>query len=63
MRRPMRPLRFPTTIWTVIRTAAREDPRAADEIARRYRPAVLSFLSQSGFSEQDADDYGADHQS
>lgn len=51
---------FPTTLWTVIRTAGRDDPEAADKIARRYRPAVLSFLRQRGFSEPDSEDLAQD---
>ncbi|MBI2901810.1 MAG: sigma-70 family RNA polymerase sigma factor [Planctomycetes bacterium] len=46
---------FPTTLWSSIRDAS-SDPEAAERFARRYRPAVLSFVLQRGYGDAAAED-------
>lgn len=48
--------RFPTTMWTNIARAGNEDPMASDAVARRYYPAVLSYLRGQGLAASDSDD-------
>ncbi len=48
--------RFPTTMWTNIQHAGKEDPMASDRVARRYYPALLGYLQGKGLSSSDADD-------
>ena len=38
---------FPTTMWSGIRAAGNENALEANEVSRRYRPAVVTFLRQS----------------
>ena len=51
---------FPTTLWTRIKQAGKEDPLASDVVARRYYPAILSYLQGQGqgqgLSAAEADD-------
>ncbi|MFO0981951.1 MAG: sigma factor [Planctomycetota bacterium] len=47
---------FPTTIWTTIREAGRNDPQALERFARQYQAAVLRFVRAKGFRGADADD-------
>jgi RNA polymerase sigma factor (sigma-70 family) len=53
------PSRFNTTRWSLVRTAARDDPAgrlALDELCRIYRPAVLAFLRRRGMSRDAAEE-------
>ncbi|MBI2932246.1 MAG: RNA polymerase sigma factor [Planctomycetes bacterium] len=56
----MAAMEFPTTLWTTIRNAGRQDPPAANRVVQRYRPAVVGFLRQHGFSEADSEDLAQD---
>lgn len=51
---------FPSTMWSGIRAAGKNDPMAADGMSRRYHPAVVSFLQQAGFSHADSEDLAQD---
>ena len=47
---------FPTTIWTTIRRAGGDDPRALEAFARSYRAPVLGYLRRKGFDPTDVED-------
>ena len=47
---------FPTTIWTTIHQAGRDDATALDDVARRYRQPVLDYIKRRGFQGPDAED-------
>lgn len=47
---------FPTTMWSGIRAAGNENALEANEVSRRYRPAVVTFLRQKGYSLADSED-------
>ncbi len=47
---------FPTTVWTVIRKAGANDPRAMEGFARDYRSPVLRYIERRGYSRNDAED-------
>ena len=51
---------FPTTMWSGIRAAGKEDAMAANNVSRRYHPAVVNFLRQTGFSHTDSEDIAQD---
>ena len=51
---------FPTTMWSGIRAAGKEDAMAANNVSRRYHPAVVNFLRQTGFSHTDSEDLAQD---
>lgn len=53
-------MQFPTTLWTQIRQAGQADRQAGEEVARRYLPAIVSYLRLRGFSEGDSDDLAQD---
>lgn len=47
---------FPTTLWSTIRDAGRNDREALQRFAERYRPAVIAFLRTRGCEASEADD-------
>jgi len=47
---------FPTTVWTVVRDAGRNDARALEEVAAAYRRPVLDFIRAKGVTGHDAED-------
>ena len=47
---------FPTTIWTRIREAGRQDEAALDDFARRYSQPVRDHVRARGFRGDDAED-------
>lgn len=48
---------FQTTMWTQIREAKEGRPEAVEAIVGKYRPAILSFIRQQGYTEADAEDF------
>jgi len=50
------PVAFPATLWTTILRAQAEDPGAWNRFVARYRPPVVAFLGQRGFSPEDSED-------
>ncbi len=47
---------FPTTVWTVIREAGDQDPRALESFASNYRAPVLKYIRGRGLGAGDAED-------
>jgi RNA polymerase sigma-70 factor (ECF subfamily) len=47
---------MPSTIWAVIHAARGRGSDALDEVIRKYRPAVVAFVRQSGCGPEDAED-------
>jgi RNA polymerase sigma factor (sigma-70 family) len=47
---------FPTTVWTVVRAAGAQDPRALEQVAQEYRAPVLSFIRSRGIGPEQAED-------
>ena len=49
-------LPFQTTLWSNILRVQRDDPEALDRFARRYRPAIVAYLTHKGYPAADAED-------
>ncbi|MBI2932982.1 MAG: RNA polymerase sigma factor [Planctomycetes bacterium] len=49
-------VRFQSTLWSRIRLVQQRDARAVTEFVNRYRPPVLYFIHNAGFTETDAED-------
>lgn len=49
-------MEFPSTIWTVIRNAAKDPQGSRDRVVRRYRDAILGYLMKKGLTPDDAED-------
>jgi RNA polymerase sigma-70 factor (ECF subfamily) len=47
---------FRSTLWDDIERARKDDPKAREQLFRRYLPPVLRFLRKLGFNEHDGDD-------
>jgi RNA polymerase sigma-70 factor (ECF subfamily) len=47
---------FAQTMWTQIRQAKAQDPKALEAIILRYRPAIEMYVRRSGFQDADAQD-------
>jgi RNA polymerase sigma factor (sigma-70 family) len=47
---------FPTTVWTTIERAGRDEPEALESFAAQYRAPVLAYLRGRGLTAADAED-------